>query len=419
VNPLGDIRGRAAWVVLGALVVQMGLGYGYVFSLVAEPMIAELGWTRAEWAAALAPQLPTQALASPFVGALCVRFGARGVMAASVLMLGVGVAAMAGVQSLLGFACLIGFTGIALAGVGDITAGAVVTRWVERGRGLALGIVYTGANFGGSAFAWLGAALASRQSWGQMLVTFGAVGTLAMLPAALFAVREPRAGEGAGADPGPAGASAPAGPEPLDVDLREALRTRSFWILAFALFAILFYFVAMIRHMVLFLRDAGYSPEEAARFYGAGILLGAVSKILFGLLADRLPVRTSTLVNASLIALSSLLVFLVPRGVLWVWLFLLVYGFSVNARDVMFPLAVAHCFGVRTLAKIYGALTLVLLPAGALGPILAGAVFDRRGSYDLAFAVFAALNAVAVALLFGVRREGRPGAGAALGRGGR
>ena len=45
-------------MVLGALAVQMGLGYGYVFSLVAEPMIAELGWTRTQWSSALAPQLP-------------------------------------------------------------------------------------------------------------------------------------------------------------------------------------------------------------------------------------------------------------------------------------------------------------------------------------------------------------------------
>ncbi len=403
---LGDIRGRAAWVVLGALVVQMGLGYGYVFSLVAEPMIAELAWTRAEWAAALAPQLPTQALASPFVGALCVRFGARGVMAASVLALGIGFAAMAGVHSIVGFACLIGLTGVALAGVGDITAGAVVTRWVGRGRGLALGIVYTGANFGGSAFAWLGAALASRQSWREMLVTFGALGALVMLPAALLAVREPRAGEGPLAG-GAVDSRAAAGSVTEDVDLGPALRTRSFWILAYALFAILFYFVAMIRHMVLFLRDAGYSPEEAARLYGVSIFLGVVSKVLFGLLADRLHTRTSALLNTALITLSSLLVFLVPLSVAWVWPFILVYGFSVNARDVMFPLVVTHCFGVRYLAKIYGALTVVLLPAGALGPVLAGAVFDRRGSYDLAFGLFAALNALALVLLLGVRPEGR------------
>jgi MFS family permease len=399
-------------VVLGALAVQMGLGYGYVFSLVAEPMIAELGWTRAQWSSALAPQLPTQALASPFVGALCARFGARGVMGASVAALGVAFAAMSRLDSLLGFTLGIAFTGIALAGVGDVTAGAVVARWVERGRGLALGIVYTGANLGGSAFAWLGAELASRQSWREMLATFGVLGAAVMLPFALLAVREPRAGEGVGTR-GLEEAEG-RGTGSGDVGLGQALRTRSFWILAFALFAVLFYFVAMIRHMVLFLRDVGYSPEQAATFYGVGIFLGVASKVLFGLLADRLPVRTSALLNTALIALSSLLVFWVPRSELFAWLFVLVYGFAVNARDVMFPLVVTHCFGVRDLARIYGALMVVLLPAGALGPILAGAVFDRRGSYDLAFAAFAALNLVALALLVGVRPErGRSAAGRA------
>ena len=47
------------------------------------------------------------------------------------------------------------------------------------------------------------------------------------------------------------------------------------------------------------------------------------------------------------------------------------------------------------MAQIYGALMLMLLPGGALGPIVAAAVHDRTGSYAPAFALFAGLNGLA------------------------
>ena len=59
------------------------------------------------------------------------------------------------------------------------------------------------------------------------------------------------------------------------------------------------------------------------------------------------------------------------------------------------------------MAQIYGALMFALLPGGALGPIFAARMYDTLGSYQLAFATFAALNAASLALLCLVRRETR------------
>ena len=99
-----------------------------------------------------------------------------------------------------------------------------------------------------------------------------------------------------------------------------------------------------------------------------------------------------------------MLLLLLPQPGL-VWVFVVSYGFSAAARDVVTPLIVAHCFGVRRLAEIYGWLMLTLLPGGTLGPIFAGYVHDRTGSYDLAFQVFAGLNVLSLLLLMLVRDE--------------
>jgi cyanate permease len=80
-----------------------------------------------------------------------------------------------------------------------------------------------------------------------------------------------------------------------------------------------------------------------------------------------------------------------------------VHGFTVAGENVVLPLLVAECFGVRHLAQIYGALMLALLPGGFAGPTLAAWVFDTLGTYRPAFALFAAGNVLAVAALTRLR----------------
>ena len=141
----------ALWVVFGCLVCQMGLGFGYSFGAVAPDLIADLGWTRALFSSARAPQLWVIALASPLVGVLTVRFGGRAVLLVSVVILGVSFLVLGTIQSWWHLTTLTVVIGLGLTGVGAIAAGAVVSQWVTRARGLALGLVYTGSNLGGTA----------------------------------------------------------------------------------------------------------------------------------------------------------------------------------------------------------------------------------------------------------------------------
>ena len=86
------------------------------------------------------------------------------------------------------------------------------------------------------------------------------------------------------------------------------------------------------------------------------------------------------------------------------WPFVVFYGFSTAARDIVYPLIINRCFGERYMAEIYGALMLAL-PSGALGALLAAQVHDRQGSYELAFLLFAGLNVLTLAGLLFVRDE--------------
>jgi MFS family permease len=186
--------------------------------------------------------------------------------------------------------------------------------------------------------------------------------------------------------------------------LRDALRTRSFWILFATLLSFWLFFMTMLDHLVLFLTDIGLSRDEATAHLSNAIALGIVSKLGFGWVADRMAPRSALLLDYGLLTAAALLLLALPDPVL-VWAFVVAFGFSTAARDIVTPLIITHCFGVRHLAQIYGVLMLTLLPGATIGPIFAGAVHDRTGSYTAAFATFAALNALAWLALTQVRDE--------------
>ncbi len=397
---------RARWVLLGCLVCQMGLGFSYVFTTFLKPIVAELGWTRTAFSGAGGPLLLSMALASPLIGGLTDRFGPRRVLALSTLLLATALVSFGAMQSLPHFYATSLLFGLALTGLGDIPVGALAARWFERSRGLVLGIIYVGSNVGGSLVPIAATMVAARASWRTALFVLAAAAIALILPFALFAVREPRADERSWDPGGASGESAPAAPEARSLDLAAALRTRTFWILAVALFVFYFYYLGVINHLIAFLSDRGFSDPAAARRFGGAVAVGIVGKLAIGALADRIPTKAALLANFALVALASVLLLFVDQpGVLLV--FLLVHGFAVAAENVLLPLIVAESFGVAHMAQIYGALMFALLPGGALGPIFAARMYDTLGSYQLAFTTFAVLNAASLALLCGVRRETR------------
>jgi cyanate permease len=89
----------------------------------------------------------------------------------------------------------------------------------------------------------------------------------------------------------------------------------------------------------------------------------------------------------------------------WIWLYVVTFGFATAARDIVYPMAIQHCFGERSMPQIYGTLMLALVAGGGLGPIFAGGIFDLTGSYQSAFAFFAGMNAFALLACCFIRPE--------------
>ena len=410
---VSELRGRTLWVLLGCLVCQMGLGITYVSRPLAPFVIDELGLSRAAFSSASVPQLLAQSLASPLVGYLAVRLGASRVLAFGAALFTLVFVLFARIENVMGLYLAMAGVGLAAASMGDVAVGHVVSRWTQRSRGLALGVAYAGSNLGGFVLAQLFIEVASRYSWREGLLAIAGVASCVLLPAALFLVREPPNDLDPGSDRSPAQAPsetlteivAEVAAEPA-LDLKAALRTRSFWILSGALFTFFFYFQGILDHLVLFLVDSGMTRLDATFYFSQAVGLGVLSKLLGGLLADRISHLRGVQIDFGLLALSSVVLLAMPDAAL-LWVFVFAYGFAYPARDVVYPLVLGHCFGTAYLGEIYGAMMLTL-PAGALGSIFAASIFDRLGTYELAFLSFAVLNGLAFAALFLLRDERGP-----------
>jgi MFS family permease len=375
----------------------MGLGLGgYVFAVFLKPVVAEMGWTRTAFAAAGGPLLLAMALASPLVGALVERVGARAVFAGAITLVAAALLGLSVMTSLWQFYALGFLLGVAITGLGDIPAGGVVSAWFGRQRGLALGVVFVGSNLGGALVPLVAAEVAAVSSWRTALQVLAVGGWLVIVPFALWAVRERPPGARA-ADDVPADAL-------VGATLGEAVRTPAFWILAGVLFTFYFYYLGVNHHLVAYLTDVGFTDASAARQFAWAIAVGVAGKIGIGLVADRVPVRRAALLTFGLLTAGSWLLLGVGAAPGLLSVFLTVHGLTVAAENVMLPLLVAWCFGARHLARIYGALMLALLPGGFLGAVFAAWVHDRSGRYLPAFAAFAVLNACALASLAALRR---------------
>ncbi len=386
-----------ALVVAACFVCQLGLGYTYLFSAVMPEATAELGWTRAQFSSGRIPYFAMTALGGLAAGHWTVRFGARPVLVIGALALAGALALLSRMQTLTEFWVAQALYGVFMAGLGDVAIAGVLTAWVARGRGAAMGFVYAASNIAGFFVPQVFARGTEAHGWRATLIAMGAAGAAAILPFAWIAGQRAPGQELAHA----ARANATNAPA---LELREALRTRSFWLLLFAIVAFFFFFLGMNDAFVSFLRDQGMSRVDAAAYYGFAVGAGGVSKLLAGALGDFLHPKATLIADYALLTLASALLLALPSQPVLI-AFLIVYGFAIAARDVVYPLAISFVFGERTMPAIYGAVMMGLGVAGPLGSYFASRVRDLTGSYEPAFASFAALNLVVLASLFLVRRE--------------
>ena len=408
---MGAARERLyyGWAVLAACVVisLMTTGVQTCFGVFLKPLQDDFGWTRAAVSLVPSINLLVTCLCFPIAGWFSDTHGPKAIVALGGLSVGLGMVLASRISAPWQLYVYYGvMVGIGV-GCASTPATATVTRWFERRRGLALGIVQTGTALGTMALAPLAGYLVSAHGWRTAFLVIGLLAG-AVVIAALVLRKQPPGGlppnERAAGSPEAGEASFP----DTGLSLGEALRTRAFWLM-FLLYALGYGTLVMTTgHLVACAEDAGIAGGTAASFLsalGAGNIVGFIGG---GMAADRLGRKRVMIV--SLVVQAALLVWLINAGSAWMfYVFAALWGVTVGGWAPLMPVVAGELFGLRRIGSIVGAMGWTYGVGGSIGLAFGGYVFTATDSYTAAFAVGAGalvLSAVIVPLLKPPKADG-------------
>jgi MFS family permease len=149
----------------------------------------------------------------------------------------------------------------------------------------------------------------------------------------------------------------------------------------------------VIVHFVPMLTDAGLTPTRAGALAGLLGLAIIAGRLATGILVDRVFAPRVAFVVFMLSAVGCWL--LAWGGVAWAAQAAILVGFAMGAEIDLISYCVARYFGMAAYGRIYGWLYAVFMIGTAIGPLIAGAAFDRFGDYVAALIVLGSALAVA------------------------
>jgi len=377
------------WMVALCCVIRV-LGGGlhaYGFTVFFLPVTQELGLTRAATSLVFSLARAQGALEGPLAGYCIDRYGPRPVIVSAVLLAGIGYMLLAGVHSYT--ALLVVYMAVISlsyqAGIMDATM-AVANNWFIRKRALAMSFTSGSIALGGTLITPILAY--GVLAWGWRPAAFGAGITFLLggLPLAFFIRRSPESmglvpdgtilGGGSSA---PRGSARQAEFEERNFSLKETLRTHQFWLLTLATTFRVICSSTVLVHFVPILVWKGFSQPQAAFYLGMVALFGMPMHLAIGWISDRL---FKPRLMASCMMIASISLYLLFQGTerwqLWTALatFTLLEGlFSVTWATV------GDFFGRNHFAKVRGSMSFLYTWGSVLGPVLAGAIYDRNQSY--------------------------------------
>ena len=386
------------------------------------PLAEELGWSRTLIAGAASFGGLAASGLSPAVGWLVDRWGARLVLFASVLILGLSTISLAWATVPAAFYIAYGAGRVIFSSPVQIGSSVVVSRWFIRRRGRASGILFGSHSIGLALFPLIASVIIGGAGWREAWVVLGLlVWAIALLPTGLLLVQQPEdvGLQPDGDPPPPAGsgalfgnaaaisASAPAAEEPVWT-LREAVRTPTLWLVGTVAGALFLVQAGVNTHLAAYLRDQGLNEASA----GVGISLNALflglGSIVWGWIVERIPARRVLAAIAVAVAGASAL-FITAGTAAEALAYSALFGFGVGGLLSVPPVIYADYYGRRSLGAIRGVAEPLTSFGQAIGALLSGAVFDLTGSYQWAFAAFAVLGGAAAALVLFARPPRRAG----------
>ena len=331
------------------------------------------------------------------VGWIVDRFGPRRLMLSGIMMSGLAVIGLSVMNSLWQFYSFYLLMALGYMCGGPLPNQVLTSRWFDKSRGKMMGIAYLGIGVGGMLVPQVAKWLNTQMDWRSSLVVLGLTMIAISFPIAWFVKENP---------PNKTRDNKTGEPK---VPFRNILKRRSFYLLALGSMCSIGAVAGVSQNLKLYFSlDLEYTQGQAANVISMVLGASIIGRLLMGWLADRYPKKYVMMLIYFLITVSILLLYYASApGVIYIFAF--IFGIGLGGDYMIIPLMAAELFGLKVMGRVMGLVLTIDGIGEALGPILAGWLRDRTGSYSLGFTsliILSVIGTVAVAMLPHARKLG-------------
>ncbi len=339
----------------------------------------------------------------PLVGRLADAWGARRLLLVGVLLVGVSILLTFFAQTAWQLLALYGVLAtLGFSATSPVVASVTITRWFQARRGLAFGLLETGAATGQLLLVPSSLLLINLLGWRQTSLLLGLALCLIVLPLlVLFLYSSPRA---KGLEPFGGNATPPGDAERTPssrASTRAAWKTQDFW------FLLLPFFICgatttglMDTHLIPYAHDHGFTPAVTGLAVSVLAAFNIFGTLVSGVLADRWN-NARTLGVLYLGRAASLVVLVLAGDPVTLIVFAALFGLVDFATLAPTQLLATKLFrgGIGT---VFGYLFMSHQLGSAVGAFVPGLVYDLTGSYLASLSGATTLLLIASVLSFAI-----------------
>lgn len=378
------------WVLFAVMVLQMlvaGLFF-QSFGVYVPVLITEFGWSATAISLSVAARQLFGAIIGPAIGFAIDRYGSRTVIAIGLLLMGIAYLAFSQVSNLAFFVVAQLFLGFAASLAGWLPCTKLLVNWFARNRTRALAFMSIGMSIGGLLSPLIAYAIA-HYGWRSVAIVSGIAVLFGLFLLPLLRDSPEAYGlKPEGSSPGlrPAEQSGD-----QEFSAKEALQTRSFWLLALGHGLALMAVVTMIVHYVTHVSTGlGYSLQTAATLFAVLTTSQIIGQLISGFFGDTLSKRWLAATGMLLHAGAFLMLALV-KTIPLILLASLLHGIAWGLRGPLMSALRADYFGRKAFGRIMGMSDPIIIVGSLVGPVIAGYSFDRFGTYSPGFLFIASM----------------------------
>jgi sugar phosphate permease len=378
-------------VTFAALLVSSGIRTAP--SVIIKPLETEFTWDRASISLAVAVSLFAFGFGGPIGGSLVDRFGPRRVMLGGLALTGLGLLPLVSMSQLWHLHIFWGLlVGVGTGTVTNVLGATVALRWFNQYRGMVVGLFGAASAAGQLLFVPSLIALVSSSGWRAVIVALAVTVGVTIIPVLLLMRNRPEdLGTKALGEPSANSANA----DSRSTTLREAIRTRDFWLLAGSFFICGYTTNGLIgTHLLPHTLEHGFVEADISWALALMGVMNIAGTMASGWLSDRFDNRKllATYYGFRALSLAALPFILEMQGML---IFAIIYGLDWVATVPPTVNLTAQRYGRASLGTLYGWIFCSHMIGAGLASYAGGLFRDLLGDYHLIFVSAAVLGLVA------------------------